>query len=129
MKTEVKEGEVVSLVFQVIREETMFSRSDIRKKNRKRELSTARIITAVILNKVLEYNVSEVGFLIDRDHSTILYLVDKHEAHYQYDISYRNFYDNIVAKLIDTKRFNEQSLMKSELEYIKIYLETYLRKE
>jgi chromosomal replication initiation ATPase DnaA len=77
---------------------------DISTRSRKRRYVNARCAFAhVLFDKNILRNVSEIGRLIDRDHSTVLNALNNHEDYYTTDYYYQTQYKEIlklVAKVV-----------------------------
>ena len=61
------------LIFQAVEEETGVTLDMIRSDNRKRQLVTARQIAATLIYTLTGCNLEQVGAMINRDHSSLVY--------------------------------------------------------
>lgn len=67
-------------------------------KSRKAELVIGRHIICYLL-RGNEYGVKQIGKMINRDHSTVLYACESHQERIDSDIDYKNKYRSIVELL------------------------------
>jgi chromosomal replication initiation ATPase DnaA len=84
-------------VKQIVAKAFGISVDDISTKSRKRKYVNARCAFAHVLfdNNILR-NASEIGRLIDRDHSTVLNALNNHDDYYMTDHYYQNKYKEIL---------------------------------
>lgn len=67
---------------------------------RKRELCFARMTIGRFLRKYTALSLAEIGKLINRDHSTIIYYLNSFDVEYRYNDTFRNFVKNIESEII-----------------------------
>ena len=68
---------------------------DILGKCRKAHISEARIIVAYILRHV-GYSFPEIGEILNRHHSSIIYFLNVFKSRYEYEVNFRNRVDNML---------------------------------
>lgn len=95
MKTKVKYTPEINLLFKIVQEETQYSKKDVKSKYRFRELVNARIVSYAVLDYILNYNTSQIAYILNRDHSSVIHYRKKHIDHYKYDKKYKFLYDKI----------------------------------
>lgn len=77
--------EIVSLkealdMLSVICQQTGTSFEDVRGKSRKRAVTESRFLCAYFLRKQLRMSLSTIGEIIDRDHTSVLHMVNESEG-------------------------------------------------
>jgi chromosomal replication initiation ATPase DnaA len=92
----------------------------IRTGYRKTEYADARKMIAYIFNRYFRYGVSKIGILMNKDHTTIIHAIRKHEQFMKIDKQYaRNF-----CEIMCTIKVNLSDILEltpsQEKEYLKI---------
>ena len=72
---------------------------DILGKCRKAHMSESRVIIAHIL-RYIGYSLTEIGEILNRDHSSVIYYLKTFENRYKYEVSFRNRVDKML-ELVD----------------------------
>lgn len=72
---------------------------DMKSQSRKPELVAGRHIAAGLLKEHTKLNLTEIGLLIGRDHSTVVYSIKMYEQRMEVDKKFRGVVEKIKAKL------------------------------
>ena len=91
--------EIAERMFSAVEAETGVTRDMIQSDNRKRELVTARQITATLLYTLTSYTLETVGAVINRDHASILYYRNTLLGHIETEDATVELVWNVVERL------------------------------
>lgn len=82
--------------------------SHIRSKSRDRELVNARAIFCKACRDVLSMTLQEIAWLINRDYTSVIYLLQKHDDWYSAngEHEFQTISDNIIRRLYDLQEGN-----------------------
>lgn len=69
---------------------------------RKREVINARFQMMALLRYQMFYTFEHIGFIFNKDHSSIIHGIDKHSVYYDVESTYKNQY-NTVLNMIEDK--------------------------
>lgn len=72
---------------------------DILGKCRKAHISESRVIIAHIL-RYIGYSLTEIGDILNRNHTSVIYYLKNFENRHKYDVSFRNRVDKML-ELVD----------------------------
>ena len=122
MRAKIKETEEIKSLFKIIREETGYNKAEIQSKYRIRELVTVRIIIGVIMVETLEHTTMQVGTVINKDHSTVVYYKAKHRQHYELEKKYKETFDTVKRRFINEVLLQPKPRITERTPEVKIYL-------
>lgn len=106
---------LVEMLFNKIEMLTGIEKKIILSKNRKTNVVMARMIIATILRNEANLSLMKIGVSLEKDHSTILYYVNKHTENLFYPI-YNEMYFNILDRIIFNIKKTDVDFLDKELE-------------
>ena len=77
------------------------SLDDVCGKSRKQDVVYTRMTIAYFLRRHTILSTTEIGRLINRDHSTIIHYLKAYDSEFHFNETFRNFADEIKEKLQD----------------------------
>lgn len=86
------------ILFNVVNDIAGVSKEEIIKENRLRRISDPRRMIAYILHRKIGYGLEHSGSIMNRDHSSVLYLCKSHELLIETSSDYKEKYNNIYAE-------------------------------
>ena len=86
-------------ILSIVSNETNISISDIKSESKKGKLSDARKLYCVLAKEYTRESFNEIGKLINRDHSTVLYSEKKAKIFIKNEIKFRTIYNSIKERL------------------------------
>lgn len=106
IKYQIKKNKVVDKnitldsIFKQIENHTTINYFQIKSKSRKREIVEARYIAIHLINKYQMNTLVNLGKIINRDHSTIIYALKASQDLYKYNFDFRNKLISIECSVI-----------------------------
>jgi len=98
--TDTKENEI-QILLKLIENKTGYTLDDLKSGSRKRDLVLVRRAFYAIARKLLELPFKKMGNILDRDHTTVIYSVTKHNDEIDVFEEYTKVYHNIHGSLKD----------------------------
>lgn len=96
MKKKTRNTTAIDLLFKIVRQETGFTRKQIESPKRTGDVVNAREMTAVILKTKLGYNLAETGYLVNRDHTSVMDMLERYVDIFIYKKWYRESLEKIL---------------------------------
>lgn len=66
---------------------------------RKREVINARFQMMALLRYQMFYTFDHIGYIFNKDHSSIIHGIDKHGIYYEVDVNYKNQYNTVLNEI------------------------------
>lgn len=92
-------------VKRIVAESCHISIDELVSKSRKRYHFFARMITAAALREC-KYSIARIGRAVNRDHATVLYMLNQHPTELEYNAEYREMYDAAIYEIDKQGLFN-----------------------
>lgn len=95
------------------------SLDDVCGRSRKQEVVYTRMMIAHFLRQYTPLSTTEIGALISRDHSTVIYYLKAYESEFRFNEEFRNFAKSIKEELDDIPK--DPFALEIEEEFNEIY--------
>jgi len=89
---------LVSEVKKIIAETLNISEEQITSKSRSQKLFFARMLTAVVLRQC-KYSLQRIGAAINRDHSSVIYILRQHDIELSHNAKYRRWSEQVAEQI------------------------------
>lgn len=107
--TDTKENEI-QILLKLIADKTGYTLADLQGPSRKRELVHIRRAFFAIARKLLGLSFQKIGDIVNRDHTTVLYALTKHNAEIDvyddYSAIYKKLYDSLNVLYLARTDYN-----------------------
>ena len=95
---------MIDKIFQTTCQKWGVSLNDVCSRNRKREFVFTRMTIAYFLRMYTSLSTTEIGRLINRDHTAILYYLKTYDSEFRFNEVFRNFAESIKEELEDAPK-------------------------
>jgi len=118
--TKNKENEI-QILLKLIAEKTEYSLDDLRGPSRKRELIHVRRAFFAIARKLLGLSFQKIGDVLEKDHSTVMHSLSRHNAEIDvyddYSKVYKKLYDSLSVLYLARTEYNVE-YMESQIDIL-----------